>query len=89
MTAFENRRVSTYAACAFICPYQPSSHDEKLFTDALEEILVSPPGDYLPVYRRLFFEAHTLAVQDLRSRLESRDGQDPRENLQCQRGWKD
>ena len=76
VTAFENRRVLIYASFAFICPYQPS--DEKPFTNALEEILGSPPGDYLPVYRRLFYEAHTLAVQDLRSRLESRDGQEPR-----------
>ena len=63
VTAFENRRVF---------------QDEKPFPDALEEMLGSPPGDYLPVYRRLFYEAHTLAVQDLRSRLESRDGQEPR-----------
>lgn len=78
MAAFERRKVSTYAAFAFICPYQPTGNDEKPFTDALEDILGGPPGDYLPVYRRLFYEAHTLAVQDLRSRLESRDGQEPR-----------
>ena len=54
VAAFQARRVSTYAAFAFVCPYQPSGQDEKPFTDALEDILGGPAGDYLPVYRRLF-----------------------------------
>ena len=40
---------------SFALTYQPSSQDEKPFTDALEDILGAPAGDYLPVYRRLFY----------------------------------
>ena len=73
VTAFENRRASTNASFAFICPYQPSSQDEKPVTDALENLFGSPPGDYLPV------------VQDLRSRLESLDAQEPRKRAMPER----
>ena len=32
----------------------------------------------MPALRRLFWESHTLAVQDLRDRFESRAAQEPR-----------
>ncbi len=76
--AFEARRVTTFANFAFISPYQPNSGDEAPFVDALKDILRSEPGDFLPTYRRLFYEAHTMAVQDLRQKLVARDGQEPR-----------
>ncbi len=72
------RNVKSFAAFAFVSAYQPNSQDEKPFVDALTDILGAPPGDMLPVYRRLFYESHTLAIQDLRTRLESRDNQEPR-----------
>ena len=76
--AFEGRNVRTFAAFAFISPYQPNSQDEKPFVDALTDILGVAPGDHLPKYRRLFYESHTMAIQDLRVRLDSREGQEPR-----------
>ena len=76
--AFEARRVLTFANFAFISPYQPTGGDETPFVDALKSILRSDPGDFLPTYRRLFYEAHTMAVQDLRQKLDARDGQEPR-----------
>ena len=72
------RNVKTFAGFAFVSAYQPNSQDEKPFVDALTDILGAAPGDMLPVYRRLFYESHTLAIQDLRTRLESRDSQEPR-----------
>ena len=72
------RNVKTFAGFAFVSAYQPNSQDEKPFVDALTDLLGAPPGDRLPVYRRLFYESHTLAIQDLRTRLESRDSQEPR-----------
>ena len=78
MDSFEARNVKTFASFAFISPYQPSSQDEKPFTDALTDILGADPADYLPTYRRLFYESHTMAIQDLRLRLDTRDGQEPR-----------
>ena len=76
--AFEARQVKTYATFAFISPYQPNATDETPFVDALKSILGAEPGDYLPVYRRLFYEAHTMAIQDLRLKLDNREGQEPR-----------
>ena len=76
--AFDGRNVRTFAAFAFISPYQPNSQDEKPFVDALTDILGVAPGDHLPTYRRLFYESHTMAIQDLRVRLDSREGQEPR-----------
>ena len=64
MDAFEARRVSTFANFAFIAPYQPSSSDEAPFVQALKDVLGVEPGDFLPTYRRLFYESHTMAVQD-------------------------
>ena len=46
--------------------------------DALTDILGAAPGDHLPTYKKLFFEYHTMAIQDLRLRVDSRDGQGPR-----------
>ncbi len=76
--AFDGRNVKTFAAFAFISPYQPNSQDEKPFVDALTDILGLAPGDHSPIYRRLFYESHTMAIQDLRVRLDSREGQEPR-----------
>ena len=72
------RNLKTFAGFAFVSAYQPNSQDEKKFVDALSDILGAAPGDMLPVYTRLFYESHTLAIQDLRTRLESRDSQEPR-----------
>ena len=76
--AFEARRVSTFANFAFIAPYQPSSSDEAPFVQALKDVLGVEPGDFLPTYRRLFYESHAMAVQELRQKLDVRDGQEPR-----------
>ena len=76
--ALAARNVKTFAGFAFVSAYQPNSQDEKPFVDALTDILGAGPGDLLPVFRRLFYESHTLAIQDLRTRLESRDNQEPR-----------
>ena len=48
--AFDGRNVKTFAAFAFISPYQPNSQDEKPFVDALTDILGLAPGDHLPIY---------------------------------------
>ena len=75
---FKARAVQTFAQYAFVANYQPQSTDEKPLRDMLADILGADPGDRMPVFRRLFYESHTLAIQDLRSRLDQRDGQEPR-----------
>lgn len=76
--AFERRQVKTHAMFAFISPYQPNATDETPFVDALKDILGAEPGDFLPTYRRLFYESHTMAIQDLRFKLDPWEGQEPR-----------
>ena len=76
--SFEARRVATFANFAFISPYQPNSLDEAPFVLALKDILGVEPGDFLPTYRRLFYESHTMAVQDPRQKLDAREGQELR-----------
>ena len=78
VASFEARRVATFANFAFISPYQPNASDEAPFVQALKDILGVEPGDFLPTYRRLFYESHTMAVQDLRPKLDAGDGQEPR-----------
>ena len=74
----EARKVTTFSAFAFISAYQPSSQDESPFIAALKSYLGEDPKDHLPALRRLFFESHTLAVQDLRDRYEGRSSHEPR-----------
>ena len=86
ITSFEARNVKTFASFAFISPYQPSNPDEKPFTDALSSILGADPGDYLPTYRRLFYESHTMAIQDLRLSLIPGKGRSLG-SWRCPKGW--
>ena len=65
--------MKTHATFALISPYQPNATDEKPFVDAIKA-----HGDFLPIYRRLFYEFHTMAIQDLRLKLYTREGQEPR-----------
>ena len=76
--AFERRQVKTHAMFAFISPYQPNATDETPFVEAVKDFIGAEPRDYLPTYRRLFYESHTMAVQDLRLNLDTREGQEPR-----------
>lgn len=78
ITALEDKNVKTFSAFAFISAYQPSSQDESPFIAALKSYFNEDPKDHLPALRRLFFESHTLAVQDLRDRYEGRTSQEPR-----------
>ena len=64
---------------AFSSTYAPGSADDKPLRDLLVEVLgEAPPLGQLAAYRRLFFEAYTLAASDLRARVERTDEQGPR-----------
>ena len=63
--------VKTYGSFAFITPYRPGQSDEAPFTDALQTVLGRAPSNpELIVLRRLFFEACTLAVTDIKQQSE-------------------
>ena len=66
------KRFATYGRLAFGFAYSPQSADEKPLRDFLAGLLDDEPSpDQLASLRRLFFEAHTMALTDVRLRAES------------------
>ena len=64
---------------AFCCNCQPNSQDERPLRDVLTTILGSDPSvGEMAKFRRLFFEAHTIALVDMRSRCEGTSDAQPR-----------
>lgn len=70
--AFKDAGFGTYGAFAFATSFTPQSQDETPFKNFVERVLGQEPSDaVLSRLRRLFFESHSLALQDLRARVES------------------
>ena len=70
--------VSTYGAFAFICPYIPGQGDEAVLMDATEALIHRPlTAPEKIVIRRLFFEAHTMSIADMKQRFEREDTSEP------------
>ncbi len=78
LTAFTTANLKTYGSLAFVCPYQPGQTDEGPLFDAIEALIGrrDTAGEKIPI-RRLFFEAHTLALADLKTRFEKDDTSEP------------
>ena len=63
---------ATFGTYAFATAYTPQSADEAPFKSFLERAIGREPSDSeFAMLRRLFFESHTLALSDLRTRVES------------------
>eukprot|EP00439_Symbiodinium_sp_Y106_P004452 s11329_g1.t1 len=58
---------------ALTSSYQPGASDEKPFVDALVAKLGEEAKESLPAFRHLFYTSHTLAVQELKDKLEPRE----------------
>ena len=78
LQAFQTANLKTYGSLAFVCPYKPDQTDEGPLFDAIEALIGRAPtaGEKIPI-RRLFFEAHTLALADLKMRFEKDDSSEP------------
>lgn len=66
------KKFAAYGRFAFSVAYSPQHPDDrpfKQFVDAVAETQVE--DDQLATLRRLFFEAHTTAIADVRSRVEA------------------
>ena len=76
--------VKNFGQFAFICQYQPGSSDETPLIKVLGEIYTARvAGGELSVgeraiLRRLYFESHTTAVQEMRIRLERQPDDTPK-----------
>ena len=77
-----DKGVNTFSTFAFCAPMQnPQSIDERPLLEALTELLELSEqisGPRVIPYRRLYFESQTLALSDMKQRLERRDDQAPR-----------
>ena len=70
---------NTLAKWAFSCAYTPGSPDDRPFRDMLRIMLgADPVPGQLSSYRRLFFEAHTLSIADLREKATRTEESVPR-----------
>jgi hypothetical protein len=68
----KEKKFATFGRLAFGFAYSPQSSDEKPLRDFLAGLLdEEPSSDQLASLRRLFFEAHTMALTDVRLRAES------------------
>jgi len=78
--ALKTAGVSTYGKLAFVCGYTPGQGDEKVLFDAIQTLVgAAPTAAEQMVLRRLFFEANTMALADLRTRFEKDDSSEPKE----------
>ena len=69
---FKERNLNTFGRFAFAVAFNPQSQNDKPFVDYVEHLAESTLGqDQLAALRRLFFESHTLALADVRIRVES------------------
>ena len=69
---FSEKHFASFGKLAFAIPYTPQNADDTPFKQFIEDIIEQPPSqDQLATLRRLFFEAHTMALSDVRSRVEA------------------
>ena len=70
----EGGGIASFSQFAFCCSYQPGGSSEDALFDHLESVLGNKPtGAAAANFRRLFFECHAMALNDLQSRLERSD----------------
>ena len=63
--------IRTFAQYAFCCTYSPGGSDEKPLLDRIEGAIgAKPSAAEVANFRRLFYESHALALNDLKTRLE-------------------
>ena len=79
---FIDRGIDTLARLAYSSASQPGTGDETQFIEVVSNALgVNAPADIplgeLSSIRRCWFEAHTVAVSEIRSRVERTEGSEP------------
>ena len=82
VTKLSDAKLATFGQFAFLSSFQPGSSDEQPFVEALTKVLGSTPeAAELACWRRLYYECHTAAMSDLRTRLERKEDDGPRKLL--------
>ena len=69
---FQEKSMDTYGRFAFAITYSSQHPNDKPLADFVESVVEREvSADQMATLRRLFFEAHTLALADVRSRVET------------------
>ena len=77
--ALEVAGVDSFAKYAYCTAYQPGQADDTALVDFLNRTLGAPqPAGTLASARRLFFESHALALDELRSRADRTESSEAR-----------
>ncbi len=72
VTKFKEKNLNTFGRFALAVAFNPQGQNDKPFVDYVENLAESTLGqDQLAALRRLLFESHTLALADVRIRVES------------------
>ena len=79
VAALAAQGLTSFAKMAFACSYTPGSSDDTELIKLFTTILGAPPSVVqASLYRRLYFEAHTLAVEEFKYRVERPSDSAPR-----------
>ena len=71
-------KVDTFGVLAFIGPLQAGNSDEQCLIDMLKSALgADPPAHVLRIMRRLWFEATTMALAEMKGKIERTDASEP------------
>ena len=77
--ALKGANINSYATYAYCCNFQPGQADDAPLTAFLTTTLgAEPSASVASKFRRLFFEAHALSLEDLRSRAERSESSEAR-----------
>ena len=74
--ALEAKGITSYATYAYCCTFQPGQVDDSALKDVLKD--AAPDAASLSRYRRLFFEAHALSLEDLKPRVDRSEASEAR-----------
>ena len=80
LKSFVDAGIDTLAGFAFFCTYQPGAVDDTTLVDATKAVLSvqNVPLNIIASVRRLFYEAHTMYVADLKQRVTATDEDAPK-----------
>ena len=91
ITALESSGVDTLAKLAYLSSVQPGTADDTPFLRELAAALQLPNGvqdltaGMKSIFRRIWFEASTVAISEIRNKVEHRDEDAPRHMPQAER----
>ena len=77
--ALSDSGINSYATYAYCCTFQPGQTDDTALTTFLATALGNAPDAAATTrFRRLFFEAHALSLEDLKSRADRSESSEAR-----------